>query len=340
MTAESVYIAATFARLVTDYCRSRGVAEEVVLATAGLEPGVLENAEQWLSLPEFLRLFHAGMSLLQDENFGLHVGQHIKPGYYGVQGYAVISSANGHEALVRAQRYYCLVSGVGRIDLEPRGDEMVVLWRSNLPGNPYPGRQQAEMVIAAWISFARWAAGQEIAPAWATFRHAAPVDTGELEAFFRCPLAFGAEEYALGFPVKLLDIPFLQADPAIQQVMDATAERRLAQLRRQEEPEWLGDCRRAIGKALEHGTPLVEDIAPGLGMSPRELRSRLAAAGLTFKGMLDETRKTLALDLMQDAGISLVDISFLLGFSEQSAFQRAFKRWTGMSPGQYRQDNS
>ncbi len=338
MAVLDIKIAVAFVRIVVDYCRSQGLGEAALLKAAGLADDTLSDPDSWLSLMDFLRLFQTGMDLLQDENFGLHVGQHIKPGYYGVQGYAVISSANGREALVRAQRYYRLVSGVGQMDIEEREDEVVLLWRSNLPGNPYPGRQQAEMVITAWVSLARWAAGLDLAPSWVSFRHPAPADSQEQQAVFRCPLIFAAQEYALGFPKALLDVPFLQADPAIQQIMDATAERRLAELDKSEEPLWLSECRRAVARALTQGTPLLEDVAPGLGMTPRELRGRLAALDTSFKALLDETRRTLALSLMQDASMSLVDVSFLLGFSEQSAFQRAFKRWTGRSPGQYRQE--
>lgn len=338
MKVEDIKITVAFARLLVDYCRARGLGEVPLLKAAGLPENALANPDDWLGLFEYLRLFQSGVDLLQDRNFGLHVGQHIKPGYYGVQGYAVISSANGREALVRAQRYYRLVSGVGQMDIEERGEEVVLLWRSNLPGNPFPGRQQAEMVITAWITIARWAAGLDIAPSWVTFRHPEPEDTSEQQGVFRCPMTFGVEEYALGFPRSLLDVPFLQADPAIQQMMDATAERRLAELDRKEEPAWLSECRRAVAKGLSRGTPLLEDIAPGLDMTPRELRGRLAGLDMSFKSLLDETRKTIALSLMQDPDMTLVDVSFLLGFSEQSAFQRAFKRWTGRSPGQYRQE--
>lgn len=339
MDVQELKIAVYFVRMVTDYCRTQGLTEARLLEAAGLPADALNDPEQWMSLFDFMRLFFAGQALLADDNFGLHVGQRIKPGYYGVQGYALISSANGREALERGQRYYRLVSGVGLIEIEQRGEEVVILWRSNVPGNPDPGRQQAEMVISAWITLSRWATGLGVAPSWVSFRAPRPADTTEQEAFFGCPLHYEAPDYAVAVPVHYLDTPFLQADPSIQQIMDATAERRLAELDKAEEPGWLSECRRAIAKALADGTPLLEDIAPGLAMSPRELRTRLGGEGLSFKALLDETRKTLALNLVSDQGMSLVDVSFLLGFSEQSAFQRAFKRWTGVSPGQYRQDH-
>ncbi len=110
----------------------------------------------------------------------------------------------------------------------------------------------------------------------------------------------------------------------------------LQRLQTSAEPAWLQSCKGAIMNALRTGTPELEQIAPQLELSPRSLRRKLAEQGLSFRSLLDELRCELAKRYIEDPGLTLVEMAYLLGYSDQSTFQRAFRRWIGQAPARYR----
>ncbi|WP_374442616.1 helix-turn-helix domain-containing protein [Pseudomonas panipatensis] len=102
------------------------------------------------------------------------------------------------------------------------------------------------------------------------------------------------------------------------------------------EPTWLSIARRTVFESFCHGVPDIKVVAAATGFSEAKLKDRLAERGLSFRGFIDDLRRALAVGYMGNHGFSLVDVAYLLGFSEQSSFQRAFNRWTGKTPGDYR----
>ncbi|MEL0027973.1 MAG: AraC family transcriptional regulator, partial [Perlucidibaca sp.] len=161
-------------------------------------------------------------------------------------------------------------------------------------------------------------------------------DIREHQRFFACPLSFDADENAIAFPIGVMELALLQPNPPLMLMLDEVCDRLLARLQSETEPDWLQQCRRAIVESLRGDVPVIERIAPVLGLSPRALRRKLTSSGLSFRDLVDDLRRDLAQRYIKDHELSLVDIAFLLGFSQQSAFQRAFRRWTGEAPGQRR----
>ena len=334
-------VAVSFVRLLTDHAVQHGLHVPDLMTEAGLPPDSLRDNDARLDFPAFDRLCRLVAERLADPMLGLHLGRQIKPGHYGSHGFGMISCTTVGELLQHSLRYSGLVMDVCRNELVMGETEVIRYWRSNLPDKAAVGCLQDELNMAAWVTLARWTTGQaEAKPLWVSFRHAAPVDLQEYDALFACPLHFDAAETAIAFDPRWLAQGLPQANPAVRLMMDNLCAQQLARLRAAQEPEWLRDCKQHIVRGFEDGVPELESVAERLGMSGRELQRQLAGRQLNFRDLVDGLRGLLAKDYLRDSRLSLVDVAFLLGFSEQSAFQRAFKRWTGMTPMSFRAMNS
>jgi len=244
----------------------------------------------------------------------------------------MMSSSTLLDALDRQRRYQDLVGKVGRSELICEGDMATLQWDSPLAQR---SRHAGEEHLASWMSFARAMLGTGKRAFTASFVHAQPADISEHERIFDCELLFEQPCTAVSFPREYLSISLREKNPGLQQLLDSHAEQLLQQLAPTDDHA-IDQVRKVISDFLIEGTPTIEQVAETLDTAPRSLQRKLSAAGWSYKELLDEVRKKLAIEYMRDGQLSILDIAYALGFSEQSPFQRAFKRWTGQTPGQYR----
>lgn len=320
-----------------DHLQCQGVAPSALLARAQLTPEVLAQRDQRIAASAYLALLGEGVRLTGDDSFGLHLGESVRPGYYGVLGYLIMSCATLADALHRQARYAALVGNLGRLGLDdepPRPGCEALVAHSWQPLLPQQQRQLSEETLAGWVCFGRWISGLDIPPTEVRFQHPAPADTREHERIFRCPVLFGQADNALVFPRRLLSVPLGQADAQVRSMLDAYAERLLGELNQGRSV--LDRARLELARQLPEQGPDLEAIAAALALSPRTLQRRLREAGLSFSQLVDETRQQLVLHYLRDPALELAEIAFLVGFSEAGSLARAFRRWTGTSPGEYR----
>jgi AraC-like DNA-binding protein len=167
------------------------------------------------------------------------------------------------------------------------------------------------------------------------FPHSAPENTSEHYRLFGCSVKFGRDRGELLFSRDLLEMPFLSADVNLQAILEAQV---VAMLQKLPKSDAVTDAvRRYLAGELCNGEPTLEQIAPRLHMSARTLHRRLEDEGTSFRQILTEVRRELATRHLSERRLAIGEIAFLLGFSEPSAFHRAFKRWTGYAPLTYRE---
>ncbi|MDH1681472.1 AraC family transcriptional regulator [Pseudomonas chengduensis] len=320
-----------------EHLQRQGVAADALLAQAQLSPEALSQRDQRIAASAYLTLLGEGVRLTGDPDLGLHLGESVRPGYYGVLGYLIMSCATLADALHRQARYASLVGNLGLVvlDDEPArpGSEPLIAhsWQPLLAQQQ---RQLSEETLAGWVSFGRWISGLDIAPTEVRFQHPAPADTSEHARIFRCPVLFDQPDNALIFPKRLLAAPLNQADAQVRGMLDAYADRLLAELNQGNSV--LDRARLELARQLPEQGPDLEAIAAALALSPRTLQRRLREGGLSFSQLVDETRQQLVLHYLRDPALELAEIAFLVGFSEPGSLARAFRRWTGTSPGEYR----
>ena len=330
-------ISIAYVQGLVDHLERRGVAPQRLLAGVQLEPSILDQREARIAASVYVDLLELGLALSGDADLGLHLGEAVRPGHFGVLGYLLMSCATLGDALHRQARYAELVGSLGRVELAdepPRAGHEPLVRHSWEPLLPRQQRQLAEETLACWLRFGHWISGLEQAPVEVRFRHPAPADTSEHRRIFRCPVLFGQADNALVFPRRLLALPLGQADSQIQRTLDAYAGRLLESIRRGEGV--LERARQCLAERLPEQAVDLEALAGELALSPRTLQRRLRDSGLSFSRLVDETRQQLVLHHLRDPALELADVASLVGFSETGSLARAFRRWTGQSLGQYR----
>jgi len=320
-----------------DYLARQGVDSAELLERVQLSPQLLAQRDQRIAASTYLELLGHGVRLTGDEQLGLHLGEAVRPGYYGVLGYLIMSCATLADALHRQARYAALVGNLGQVDLAdepPRAGLEPQVAHSWQPLLPQQKRQLSEETLAGWVTFGHWISGLDIPPTEVRFQHAAPADTSEYQRIFRCPVLFDQADNALVFPKRLLATPLGQADAQVRLMLDAYADRLLGEI--QQGHSVLDRARLELSRQLPEAGADLQQIAARLALSPRTLQRRLREAGLSFNQLVDETRQQLVLNYLRDPALELAEIAFLVGFSEPGSLARAFRRWTGQSPGEYR----
>lgn len=325
-TVSPAYLQALF-----DYTRSRSLPDALLLNGLQLN---LQDSDARCSETDAATLFDRAAMLLGDDALGLHVGECIRPGHYGVLGYVAMNCSTLGQTLDYLRRYQALVVDLGGVDITIDSDSIILTWA---PDEGQPLRQLAEFNWAALISFMRWISGRDGAPLRIDFNYPAPAQLDEHRRLFACELRFDQPCYQLVLPLDWLSAPLIQPDATMHAAMLRLAEKQLLALPR--DAGILSRARSLIATRLSEGPVELAWVACQLAVSTRKLQRMLQDEGLSFRGVVDEVRRELAKHYLADASLDVIDLAFLLGFSEQSAFQRAFKRWTGCTPGDYRRQS-
>ncbi len=215
---------------------------------------------------------------------------------------------------------------------EAAGEHVIELHRAE--GATDLPRSYAEYTVAALVLRTQAASNTSWHPKRVDFCFPAPADTREHERLLACPLRFGVAPTAVVLSDASWHTPVHEPDPMLLGVLEAHARSMMNAL--QVEPPVVLLVRRALVDSLHGGRCDLPSVARRAGASERTLQRRLSEAGVSFAELLDQTRRSLAESYLQQADVAIGEVSFLLGYSEQSAFSRAFKRWTGASPASFR----
>ena len=310
-----------------------GLSVSALLAAVGLPEDLLTQSQGMLPLVDAVRLFLQVLMQTGDTGLGFEAGRQVRPRSYQVLGYAILASATLREAIERLIRFEKLAGNIGATELQVEGAVARLRWQCPLAGEP--ARYLSEAAVTGWVTFARQLLKEAPEPGRICFAHAAPADVQRYEAYFRCPVQFSADFDGIEFDAAHLQLPLVSADPGLSEIMKREAKLQLDDYDNQ--TNLVGAIRREIFMLLVEGEPALDKVAGRLGVAERTLQSRLQKQGLSFQQVVEGLRRSLADIYLPDRRLSLTDISLLLGFSEQSSFTRAFRRWHGESPAQARQ---
>jgi AraC-like DNA-binding protein len=263
----------------------------------------------------------------------LLVGASMRCDDYGAFGLAWKSATDLRGSYQRAARYgRVLTSVVTHHLIAEAGGTFLAIERA---GAPRRGREISnEQTMAAILAISREVASEPFAPVAVFFRHAPPPDLSDHEAHFGCPVHFRAARDAMQVSDAALDAPNRLGDPGLEAFFDSHLDQALDAL--SDEDDLARRVRREIAQGLSEGPPTLAQVADRLGLSARTLQRRLAARGPAYQELVDAARADLARRLLRRTDYPLAEIAFLTGFAEQSAFTRAFRRWTGATPAAWR----
>ena len=329
-------ISANYVLILLDYLQEKAsVDADHFLVGLGLDRDLVAREDSMVPMATFLMLMEEAAAYVGDPNLGLHYYEDLNFQDIGIFGYAVLNAGTLGEAFALASRYYCLFQSDVELKVSTSGDTAELSYQITARSLPY-SRQDSEMTIAALVSMARLFLGTDWQPDLVCFQHAAPADTGEHHRLL-CPrVHFNQPLNKFSFPITLLDAPVSSADAKLSRSLQATLDQLLTLSQLPSENDWLKALQEQIIERLSDGVPGIEDIAGQLHMSGRTLQRKLQKEGLGFKDLVENVRHQLATNYLSASRLSMQDIAFLLGYSELSSFHRAFKRWTGNSPAEYR----
>lgn len=302
---------------------------------AGVDLAAIPALGERIAVDKIDAILRVAIPLIHDAAFGLQAARCWHPSELGVLGYAWLSSSTLRTGLERAVRYSRLIGERGATEIEDTGQGLEVRFGANR-GNPAVVPVAAVVVdiaMAILLDLCRMNAGAALRPAAATLRRRKPDAADPYERFFGCRVQFGADENTFVLSARDADRPLPSANRQLAAVFDKMLTEELARLNK---ADVVSRCRAAVLDHLSSGEGTAEYAAKQLHMSARTLQRKLAEAKTTYLELVDNTRKDLALRYIEDPRRSVTDITFSLGFSQPSAFTRAFKRWTGLSPSEYR----
>ena len=310
-----------------------GAKPDQILHPVGLDRSVFANSDGFIASSAFARILEEAARATADECFGLHFGEHFEPRNIGALIYVVLNSPTLADAIHNTRRYLHIHNQAAKawFNIEGKRGYLRFLLADSAAGMT---RQQNEYSMAVLLNTFRIIAGSQWTPEEVQFAHEAPARTSEHLRIFGAPVLFGCGSNALVVEGDFVERQVPAADQRLYRILRQHAERILEEMPR--EADFLATVRSAIAEAMGEGNPKIAPVARKVSMSPRTLERRLKERGVIFKNLADDTRRRFALGYLKDRKHTLTEIAFLLGYSEVSAFSRAFKRWTRSTPLEYR----
>jgi AraC-like DNA-binding protein len=303
-----------------------------LMAAAGLDAVELNDPDARVPIQKSWSLWRAILERRPDGAMGLRLGAAARVRDLGVVGYTMFYSSTLGAALARLCRYSHVITKAVQYRLEHDAGLSSVA----LEGNPRFDSliQPLDARLAFVVAAAREITGADVVPHEVCFSYEEPLDVAEHQRFFRCPLRFERTPSAVVFSRQDLDRPAVAGDETLGGYLDRVAEEVLQSL--EDRSSLREQVQRTIWSQLAAGPPSLPNVASRLGQSPRTLQRRLRASGTSFAELLDELRRHMALRLLKDRSLAIYEVAFLLGYSDPSTFYRAFRRWHGAPPDEFR----
>jgi AraC-like DNA-binding protein len=313
------------------YAQSVGLDGNALLASVGVDPALLNQLDAFVPLSAAGELFARLEAETGSPLVGLRSAEHVGPAAFDVFRYTGSTSQSVGDALTQFVRWFPMLNTASRARLAQVGSTVrLVCDAGPLELVRAPG---AEYVIACTLRGFQDIAREPLIPLQIEFCHPRRGPPGEHERFFGCPISFEMGEDAIVFPSSVSAQPARQPDPTLNALLQRHLEELSRKVPRTERV--VDQVEGAIIAELGKGQPTMTEIARHLGLSSRSLQRRLAEEGTTFREVLQRVRERLARSYLRAPGVTIAEVAFLLGFADVPTFHRAFRGWTGKTPGDY-----
>ena len=304
-----------------------------ILQTVGLNRSIISDEERFIPASTFARLLEECARATKDDSFGLHFAERYNPENIGALAYVVLNSPTMATAVENAARYMRLHNEAATVESSIEHDRLymrVRLARLGLKAK----RQLNEYSMTLALNTIRMMAGSRWAPREVQFAHEAPRDRSEHVRVFGAPVVFSCSSNAFIIDREFIERQVPAADPLLYKVLKQYVDHMLSEM--PAENGLVAMVRKVVAELMRDGAPKLARVAATMALNPRTLQRQLGDYGVEFKDLVDDTRRRAALNYLRNPKHTLTEIAFLLGYSELSAFNRAFKRWTGATPLNFR----
>lgn len=323
------------ARDIVQYVAAQGVEADLLYRAADIDSTWLDDPDRQVSGEVLQYLWREAIAQTGDRNLGLHIGEAFDLAAIGIVGYVLLNCKTYGQVLEKLSQYtrlfsqgvaihHQVVNGWVQCDCEIIGDR-----KNYLLDEP---RHPIESTFSALMTATRQLTSNALQPDAVWFQHPCPEDDTEHQRIFQTTVEFSKPVNRIVFPATCLDWSVRSANPNLLLVF----ERHAATMLEAQSQSYSQKVMQTMTRQLQGKVPNIEAIAHSLMTSVRQLQRELQAENTSYQQLLEEARKDLAIQHFKNPETSIHDVAFLLGFSEPSAFHRAFKQWTGQTPRSYR----
>ncbi len=323
-------IAAHAVRSLVNFAERRGLEREVLLQEVGLTEAQLNDGRLLIDVRSHESIYELAAGLLDEPLLGFLQGQRYEPECWGLLGLIALTSSSIGAAIAAQYRFQSLSGNMGAPLQVNHGQLTTIQW---VPAYNC-SHHMSENIITGLLASARALTNQaDCSPSAVYFTHGPKAENEVYARYFECPVHFNAEHNALVMDNAILQWPLRKSDVELNKVLVEHAVSLLTQQSFTSPMEVIKDY---VIKNLPDHVPDLDEVAGYLNLSVRSAQRKLSEYGTSYSQVLDAIRKELALTYLRQTSNSVLYVSERLGFSEQSAFQRAFKRWTNTTPRRYR----
>ena len=324
------YISVSLYRKIIDHALTEGMKTEDFKDL----PIPIDTLPGILAVPadHFFEL-HEKVDQVIGPGFSVRVGQQMEIEDYGVLGLSWRTCSKAGEIFERSERYFKLLSNTYVFKVEKELDiSKIFLFRE---GYRRGVELSNEATFSATVVVLKAMTETDIAPIEISFKHDPPSDMKSYHEAFKCPILFNQTQNYISYKTADLEIRTAKEDTSINKFLVERVEEETKGIYLSPN-KIVSDVEKLIKDALPSGIPSIDQVGGHLGMSNRTLTRRLSESGTTFRSLIKKTQEEISKDLLLNSSRSVGEIAFLTGFSEQSAFNRAFKRWTSQAPVEFR----
>jgi AraC-like DNA-binding protein len=325
-------VAICFVAAALDSVRARRMDADALLQRVGLSPGLLNVPQARVSAKHYGELWRLVALTLDDEFFGQD-SRRMKAGSFAMLVHSVLGCKTLGQALDRSLRFFGLILDDFAGSMVREGGEAAVILRERATGLP-PRVFGHEVLLMLLHGVACWLVGRRIPIRRAEFGYPEPAHSAEYRLMYCTELSYGKAHTAILFASDYLGLPVVQNDRSVKEFLRTAPESILVKYKNGSSLS--ARIRRRLRQLLPGDVPDFDRLAGELNMTSATLRRRLHEEGASYQGIKDQLRRDLAIGYLSHSQRSVMDIAMELGFSERSAFHRAFRKWTGASPGEFR----
>lgn len=331
--AEPISISATVLSQMFLYLAALKVDKDAFLCSLGIDPVIVKSPDARIPLDTYLRIQEEAVGYVNDPYFGLHMGEYVEPGSWSILGYMMMNCKTLGEVFEKSSRYSRIVGNLidARVELLFKKIKLEFFTPAYAPKM---SRHCFESTFSSSVCMMRTLTGVKINPLEVTFIYPKPESMAEYERIFCCPVLFEQKKNSYTVDWSILKTPILMANPGLLQYFEEYAQDFL------EEMDQHNEHTRAVTKYilshLDDEALSIEKVAKQMSVSVRTLQKRLEEEGVIFSELLKDIREKLAKKYLHE-NYSIEQITYLLGFSEPGVFRKAFKKWSGITPREYRE---
>ena len=323
----------SWALLIAKAIESYDVDSHRLFSLANIDLSAIQtNPEVRLPVKQMAVLWKLAVKESKDECFSLRLTKFFQPNTYSAVGLAFASSRSVLEGLEHSMRYFRMTTDASIPTLEKNEDRLTL--NIDIPAENEPVAVEAiEAFMSTLVSLSRVMTSEDFSPLQVCFKHDKAAFTTEFERFFNCPVLFNQPNHKILWSLTEIQQPQMLANPALASTLESWIDEHL---HRFSQDLISTKVKAYILDNILKGDIELEQIANSLHLGLRTLQRKLKAESKSFNELLDECRHHMAVKLLSEQRVPLIEISYMLGFSDQSGFTRAFRRWTNSSPKQYR----